>query len=196
MATLLDRQLRGILEAASDGILVEEGERIAYLNPAYARMLGYPSTTDLYSATIRDIADPEDFERLLWFGRCRREGKPAPDRYTFHARGRNRQQVTFDATISQTRLDGHLLITTIVRELIESRGEKPLEEEVPGLKRLSVREAEVLRHVLAGLRSKEIANLLNVSEKTIATHRCRAFRKLSVRNDRDLFRVAAEHGAI
>lgn len=196
MALLIDRQLRAVLDGAPDGVLVESGERILYLNPAYARLLGYPSTTDLNTATISDIAHEEDLERLAWFGRCRRLGNPAPTRYLFRARSRDGAIVTLDASISMTRLDQELLITTIVREVPEQPVLADLNRTMPGLKRLSSREAEVLRHVMAGRRSKEIAALLGISEKTIGTHRSRAFRKLAVRNDRDLFRIAAEQGAI
>ena len=191
--TSLDRYFRIVLDQATDGILVESGERIVYVNPAYARMLGYPSTTVLAGATIRDIAHPEDFERLMWFGSCRRNGKPAPTRYSFRARGRE-GIVSFDASISTARIDGELLITTIVRECASAAPPELLD--VPGLQRLWAREREVVRLVLEGRRSKEIALILNVSEKTIGTHRARAFRKLALRGVGDLFRMAQESGAL
>jgi PAS domain S-box-containing protein len=192
---IIDRQLRAVLDGASDGVLIECDERIAYVNAAYARMLGYPSTSELSSVTIREIAHPEDLERLRWFGLCRKQGKPAPTRYTFRACARGGDVVTFDATISQTRVDGELFIMTIVRE-VEVRAGADAEPnlDIPGAKRLSEREHEVIQHVLQGRRSKEIALLLNVSEKTICTHRSRAFQKLALRGERDLFRLAAELG--
>jgi PAS domain S-box-containing protein len=190
---MMDRHFRAVLDQATDGVLVEAGERIAYVNPAYARLLGYPSTTELLCATIRDIAHPEDFERLTWFSSCRRNGKPAPTRYSFRAQGRT-GIVAFDASISMVRIDGELLITTIVRECAAACPERKLD--VPGLQRLSEREREVIELVLEGRRSKEIAALLNVSEKTIGTHRSRAFQKLALRGVGDLFRVASETGAI
>lgn len=194
MLKLLDRHFRVVLDQATDGVLIESGDRIVYVNPAYARMLGYPSTTELATATIRDIAHPEDLERLTWFGLCRRNGKPAPTRYSFRANGRD-AIVSFDASISIVRIDGELLITTVVREsvLLPHPGRT---FDLPGLQRLSDREREVIGLVLEGRRSKEIAVLLNVSEKTIGTHRARAFQKLALRGVGDLFRVAVETGAI
>jgi PAS domain S-box-containing protein len=190
---LLDRQLRAVMDDVPDGVLIESRDRISYINSAYAHFLGYPSTSELEGATIREIADPEDFERLCWFGRCRSEGKPAPTRYTFRARGRNRVLVTFDASISMTRSDGELLITTIVRELQTT---PRTDFALPGTQRLSPRELEIVQHLLAGRRSKEIATILGVSEKTVGTHRARAFQKLALRGLGDLFRVAAERGLL
>lgn len=191
---MLDRHFRAVLDHAPDGVLIESGERIAYVNEPYARMLGYRSVTELSDATIRDIAHPEDFERLAWFGRCRATGKPAPARYPFRACVRGGGVVSFDATVSMSRMDGEILITTIVREAPEIRS--AAEFALPGLGRLSPRELEVIRLLLQGKRSKEIAAMWNVSEKTIGTHRSRAFRKLSLRSDLDLFRLAAEMGAL
>lgn len=191
---MLDRHLRLILDEASDGVLVESRDRVAYINLIYARLLGYPSTTEFHDASIRDIAHPEDFERLTWFGRCRMQGKPAPTRYTFRAVARGGDIVTFDAAISHTRVDGELFITTIVRELQAKAAGRDLT--LPGTQHLSPREREVMQHLLDGKRSKEIAEILGVSEKTICTHRSRLFRKLALRGDRDLFRRAAELGLI
>ena len=190
MRPILDRQFRAVLDSAPDGVLVEAGDSIAYVNCAYARMLGYDNPAQLCTATIDDIAHPDDVERLRWFGRCRSEGKPAPTRYTFSARKRDGEVITLDASISAVRAEGDLLITTIVRELhVEKRA--PLE--LPGTKKLSAREREVVQHLLAGRRSKEIALILDISEKTVDTHRSRAFQKLGLRGIGDLFRVATDN---
>lgn len=190
MRPILDRQFRVVLDNAPDGVLVEAGDQIAYVNAAYAHLLGYDRPGDLAAATIRDIAHPDDFERLLWFGRCRAEGKPAPTRYTFRARARQ-DVITLDASISAAHCDGQLLITTIVRELHVAPSPAL---ELPGTKHLSPREREVMQFLLEGRRSKEIALLLNVSEKTIWSHRARAFQKLALRGVADLFRAAADAG--
>ena len=189
LTRMIDRQFRAVLDNAPDGVLVEARDRVAYVNPPYARMLGYRSVTE-FPETIQNIAHPEDLERLAWFGRCRQQGKPAPTRYAFRACGRNGVVVAFDASISMTHLDGVTLITTIVRELQEVRAPRDLE--IPGLDRLSPRECEVVRYLLSGKRSKEIALLLEVSEKTVGTHRSRAFQKLALRGVADLFRLAHE----
>jgi PAS domain S-box-containing protein len=186
---MFDRQFHAVLDSAPDGVLIEAGDRVVYLNSAYARMLGYTAASELDSATIRDIAHPEEVERLQWFGRCRSEGKPAPTRYSFRACGRGGDVVTLDASISAARVDGDLLITTIVRRVEPSH---PARFDIPGVSALSPREREVIDYLLAGKRSKEIALLLDVSDKTIWTHRCRAFQKLGVRGLADLFRLANE----
>jgi PAS domain S-box-containing protein len=182
---VFDRQFHAVLDSAPDGVLIESGDRVVYLNSAYARMLGYAASAELDSISIRDIAHPEEVERLQWFGRCRSEGKPAPTRYTFRACGRAGDVVTLDASISAARVDGDLLITTIVRRI------EPVSTarfDIPGVSALSPREREVIDYLLAGKRSKEIALLLEVSDKTIWTHRCRAFQKLGVQGIADLFR--------
>ena len=194
MRPILDRHFRAVLDSAPDGVLVESGDSIAYVNTAYARILGYDNACELATATIRDIAQPDDFERLSWFGRCRAEGKPAPTRYTFGARTRGGDVVTLDASISAARAEGELLITTIVRELPKEK--KRGDIELPGTKSLSPREREVVQYLLEGRRSKEIALLLDVSEKTIWTHRARAFEKLALRGSGDLFKVATVAGMI
>lgn len=191
MRAMLDRHFRMVLDSAPDGVLVECGEEIAYVNAAYARLLGY-ERRELTATTIRDIAHPDDVERLRWFGHLREEGKPAPTRYTFRARARS-GVITLDASISAAYCDGQLLITTVARELAPPQaGTAPRALELPGTKRLSPREREIVELLLAGKRSKEIALLFNVSEKTIWSHRARAFQKLAVRGVNELFRVAAD----
>jgi PAS domain S-box-containing protein len=188
---MLDHYFRAVLDNAADGVLVEAGDRIAYANVAYARLLHYPNVEELVAATVRHIAHPEDVDRLRWYGALRSAGKPAPVRYTFRAVGHDGNVVTLDASVSHARVAGDVLITTIVRELTDAEPDTT-DVMIPGIERLSSRELEIIRLLLGGRRSKEIAYLLDVSENTVYTHRTRAFQKLGIRGDRDLFRLAAE----
>ena len=63
-----------------------------------------------------------------------------------------------------------------------------------GLERLSPREVEVFRLVVAGSSSKDVASRLCISVKTVETHRTNMNRKLAVRTTADLVRFAAAHG--
>jgi len=65
---------------------------------------------------------------------------------------------------------------------------------------LTPREREVLAHVVAGRRNKQIAADLGTVEKTIKVHRARVMQKMAVRSLADLVRIAeqlgvAAHGA-
>lgn len=60
--------------------------------------------------------------------------------------------------------------------------------------RLSGREHEVVLLLLRGRRNREIADSLHISEKTVSTHRRRAFEKIGVGNTAELVRLAIRHG--
>jgi two-component system NarL family response regulator len=63
-----------------------------------------------------------------------------------------------------------------------------------GLECLTRREAEILRMLAHGYSNREVAQGLNVSTKTIETHRSNMNRKLALKNTVDLIRFAAAHG--
>lgn len=59
---------------------------------------------------------------------------------------------------------------------------------------LTPREHEIMLSIISGKRIKEIAVELEISDKTVATHRARLLKKLSLSDNRDLFRYALRHG--
>jgi DNA-binding NarL/FixJ family response regulator len=59
---------------------------------------------------------------------------------------------------------------------------------------LTPRELDVLRLVVEGNSSAEVAALLSLSQKTVDTYRSRMMRKLSMRNVQELVRFAIQHG--
>ncbi len=65
-----------------------------------------------------------------------------------------------------------------------------------GFRRLTGREREVLQLVTEGLSTREIAGQLDLSAKTIETHRSHVMRKLQVRKVSQLVRVALQEGLV
>jgi FixJ family two-component response regulator len=70
----------------------------------------------------------------------------------------------------------------------QARGEREGIEQ--RLARLTPRELEVLRHVIAGRLNKQIAAALGTAEKTVKVHRGRLMTKLAVRSVAELVRIA------
>ncbi len=62
------------------------------------------------------------------------------------------------------------------------------------IKQLSRRQLEVLQMVAAGLRNKQIAYELSLSEKTVKMHRGLAMEKLGAKSSADMIRLAVEAG--
>lgn len=61
---------------------------------------------------------------------------------------------------------------------------------------LTPREAQVLRHLLAGDSIEAIARAMGLSDKTVSNHQTLVRQKLGVGNARELLRYAQEHGLI
>ncbi len=62
--------------------------------------------------------------------------------------------------------------------------------------RLSPREREVMTMILDGRRLKEIAATLDISVKTVTTHRSRLLRKIGVEDNLGLYRYGIRNGLI
>ena len=66
----------------------------------------------------------------------------------------------------------------------------------PHHSRLSDREFEVLRMIVAGQSVTDIAHTLNLSVKTISTHKARILEKMELSSQAELVRYAVEHGLL
>lgn len=83
------------------------------------------------------------------------------------------------------------------RELLEAAGgAAEVPDGGPEHARLSPRENEVMRMMLAGRRLKEIAAELGISVKTVTTHRARLLRKLKLVDNLGLYRYGVRNGLV
>ena len=184
--------LRAVVDDGDAGFLIENAEEIAYVNHAYTAMLGYDWPAQLRGRHLSTIVADEDAPRLLTFSKMRVREEPAPRNYQFTARRRDTSLLRLQATVTATRVDGAVLIATMV--LPCERHETPaIALPAATRRRLSPRETEVMEMILDGKAMKEIALELNVSAKTVSTHRARLMQKLHLANIRDLFQYAVTH---
>lgn len=97
------------------------------------------------------------------------------------------------AAIYQVYKSGAYLEPSVTRQVLNgyTRGEP--EKTAPPL---TEREAEVLRLMVQGRSTKEIAGLLKISPKTVSVHRSNLMSKLGVRSNLELLRYAAQHGLV
>ncbi|PZP63129.1 MAG: two-component system response regulator UvrY [Pseudoxanthomonas spadix] len=71
-----------------------------------------------------------------------------------------------------------------------------MSEEASPFDDLSARELEVVMMLVQGLRQSEIAKRLNLSPKTVSTHKTRLLEKVQVHDTMALARLAAQYGLI
>jgi len=76
------------------------------------------------------------------------------------------------------------------------KGHTIARNEPPDLPILTAREREVTQLLAEGKSSKEVASLLNLSTKTVETHRSNIMRKLSLHSIRDLVVYAIKNNII
>jgi len=121
--------LRAIFDASRDGILVEDNERIAYVNSAYARLFGYADSDELKGIHISAVVSTADAERMLDYGRRRTRGEAAPTLYEFKGRRKDGQVLDLEASVSISNVAGRAYITTMIRDIAErKRAEEALRQ--------------------------------------------------------------------
>ena len=93
--------------------------------------------------------------------------------------------------IQKVARGGKYITASLADKLAEEIGE-PSEEELPH-ERLSDREYQVMCMIASGKTVKEIGCELNLSVKTISTHRARILSKMNMRNNAQLTHYAIKH---
>ncbi len=98
------------------------------------------------------------------------------------------------AYISKERPPIELVET--VKAILEGKPQKKPRELMVSQPVLSDREVQVLDLLVRGLNRSEIAQKMNISEKTVSTYRSRLLHKLEVKNTVELIRYALDEGLV
>ncbi len=91
--------------------------------------------------------------------------------------------------------EGKFYASPSLSEFIFKRTKKSAElnSENPGLNKLTDKEKEILKEISTGLTSREIAEKLFLSYKTIENHRANICKKLNIQGAHSLLKFAIEH---
>ena len=188
------------LDDTPDGVLIEADGQVIYINPAYAHLLGYRHTPELSHRNVSTIISPADVPRLMDFARWRAQSRVAPASYDFSALRRDGSTLALHASVATSKVHGRMFITSIVRPAPEPATGEVAQAVLPNGSAphhsLSRREAEVLRMFLEGKRLKEIGLILDISVKTVATHRARFMQKMALTDNRGIFEYAVRYGLV
>jgi DNA-binding NarL/FixJ family response regulator len=101
-----------------------------------------------------------------------------------------------EKTINAVRRNQHALADVPRANLNGHTAAKSLPARADQLKMLTAREIEVLRLIAEGLSTKEIAALLNISFKTVVSHRSHLLEKLGIHESATLVRLAVRAGIV
>lgn len=113
--------LRSIFEASHDGILVEDEEKIIYVNKSYLEMFGYNNAEQLIGQHVSVIISSEDVERVSAFGKRRLSGEQPPAKYEFKGKRKDGTCIDVEASVSTSLVAENTYVTTIIRDISERK---------------------------------------------------------------------------
>lgn len=116
-----EERLRTIFESSPDGIIVEDDEKIVYVNKSYLHLFGYDEAEELIGQHISIVISLEDTKRVCEFGKSRLSGKQPPAKYEFKGRRKNGTPVEVEASVSISKVQENTYITTIIRDITERK---------------------------------------------------------------------------
>lgn len=117
-----EEKFRGLVENATDGIVLLEDNRIVYANRASAEMIGY-SEEEIISLPIVSFMADSPLGKELFFKRFEKEKKKIEVPNTFEAQIKNREGKILDVIISSSRLElgGKRAVIAMIKDISERK---------------------------------------------------------------------------
>ena len=112
--------LTAIFESSRDGIIVEENERIVYVNESYAHLFGYKSE-ELIDQSVSLVSEQEPTNRMLEYSRKRLRGEEAPSLYEFKGTRKDGTSVELEASVSTSQIGEKTYIIALCRDITERK---------------------------------------------------------------------------
>jgi PAS domain S-box-containing protein len=116
-----EQNFRAIAENANDGIIIAADEGIhVYANKRAAEITGY-SVAGLLKTTIKDLAHPEDFDRVMERYKTIVEGKPYARQYETRLVRKDGESAPVEVASARTLWRGRPADIVILREITERK---------------------------------------------------------------------------
>ncbi|MGB3906355.1 MAG: PAS domain S-box protein, partial [Anaerolineae bacterium] len=116
-----EESFRALAENANDGIVIFSGEGVlVYANARAGKITGYHAA-ELLGMTVKDLAHPDEFEKLVARIRKRVAGDPVPRQYETTIINRSDEIVPVEITGAQTIWHGQPADIVILRDITRSK---------------------------------------------------------------------------
>ena len=117
-----EERFRSVVQGAPDGVAILRGQRILYLNPRAARLLGLEKPEDGYGRGITDFLHPDDVaiagERI---GNLMRTGKPLDGAFEYRSRSGDGRELTVEISSILIDFDGGRAVLAFARDVTERK---------------------------------------------------------------------------
>ncbi len=124
-----EERYRRLVQDSVDGIVVVEGEEIAFVNPTLVRMMGCRRDKEMVGHPFTDFVSREHRRLMAERGRARERGEDVPDRYEFKAMRKDGSEFDAELSVGMITYHGRPARQGIIREVTErKRAEEELEQ--------------------------------------------------------------------
>ena len=194
-----EEKYRKVFESAIDAIFIADPETGILLgaNPMAEQLIGIPSEEiiGMHCLELHPLEERELYRRLFQ----RHVGQEGFFSEDILVRHKNGKQIPVSVSSHMVNVGNRRYIVGFFRKTAayKTMPIDPPAESVTGSpalvigERLTQRECKVHRHIAAGDTNKQIAEMLNISPKTVGTHRTRLMKKLNCHNAAQLIKYAA-----
>jgi PAS domain S-box-containing protein len=155
-----ERRYRTLVESSIQGIHIQRDWVTLFVNPAFARMLGYDRTADLVGLDARRFMAPQELSRLESDRVARLRGEPVSTQYELQAIRRDGSLIWVDIQTAEILWEGAPAVQSTVLDITErKRAEQALRQSEAQLRQVQKMEAV---GQLAGGVAHDFNNLLTV----------------------------------
>jgi len=195
-----EQALRTILDDVTEGILLADVEEKKFFtgNRAICQMLGW-KREEIQNLTVADIYLQEDLDRVMEQYEKHRNGELAVVRH-MPIRKEDGSILWADIVSIPFTHAGRTHVMSVFRESSRRKAKARPQGTSPAdslaSRHLTATEIRVLRLIIDGMTSAEVAKVLHRSTKTIEHHRAHLMKKLGVDNSVELVKRAVEMGLV
>lgn len=117
-------KFRSLFENAREAIGIATKGKIVFVNPAYARLLGYNSPEEMTGLSALETVAPIDRARLVEMGQRRNAGEDVPFAYEYRGLKKDGAERDLENYVSSYELNGEMYTVVTTRDITERRQEE------------------------------------------------------------------------
>ncbi len=117
-------KFRSLFENAREAIGIATKGKIVFVNPAYARLLGYDSPEEMIGLSALETVAPIDRARLVEMGQRRNAGEDVPFAYEYRGLKKDGAERDLENYVSSYELNGEMYTVVTTRDITERRQEE------------------------------------------------------------------------